>query len=86
MPPGSDKIESLFREYYKSAGIKTAPTPFDWQSDYVPFANAMVPVGGIFSGTDGAKTEKEAAMWGGVALAPCTLTLPPLPPPFLQLI
>ena len=78
-PAGSDKIEHLFQDYYKSVGITPAPTPFNGQSDYVGFGNVGVPIGGIFSGADGKMTDQEAALWGGMAQTPCMLPPPSSP-------
>ncbi|UED85183.1 M28 family peptidase [Streptomyces profundus] len=46
------------------------PTPFDDRSDYAPFLAAGIPAGGTFTGSDGLKTEEEAALWGGRAGEP----------------
>jgi Zn-dependent M28 family amino/carboxypeptidase len=66
-PPGSDAIEKIFVDYFKSKGLASEPTPFDGRSDYGPFIAAEIPAGGLFSGAEGIKTPQEAAIYGGTA-------------------
>jgi Zn-dependent M28 family amino/carboxypeptidase len=66
-PPGSDAIEKIFLDYYKSKGLATEPTAFDGRSDYGPFIAEGIPAGGLFSGAEGIKTPQEAAVYGGTA-------------------
>ncbi len=68
-PPGSAEIEQVFLDYFASQRLATTPTAFDGRSDYGPFIapEALVPAGGLFSGAEGAKTEDEAAIYGGAA-------------------
>ncbi|PFH47523.1 hypothetical protein AMATHDRAFT_67605 [Amanita thiersii Skay4041] len=69
-PAGSDRIERVLEDYYKSSGIKTAPTSLGGGSDHLSFMGFGIPVGGVFSGTDENKTQEEFTWWGGVAGAP----------------
>lgn len=66
-PAGSDVIEKVFVDYFKSAGLKTAATAFDGRSDYGPFIDVGIPAGGLFSGAEGIKTRQQAAIYGGTA-------------------
>ena len=69
-PPGSAEIEKVFTDYFGSQKLPTAPTAFDGRSDYGPFIAVGIPSGGLFSGAEGIKTKKEAAVFGGTAGAP----------------
>ncbi len=52
-------------------GVQGAPeTGADGRSDHSAFAAAGVPVGGLFSGAEGTKSEQEAQQWGGTAGEP----------------
>jgi len=66
-PPGSEAIEKIFTGYFDSKNLASAPTDFDGRSDYGPFIEAGIPAGGLFSGAEGIKTEKEATLFGGTA-------------------
>lgn len=68
-PPGSGAIERSFREYFESQGLASAEAPFTGGSDYGPFvaAGVGIPSGGLFSGSNGIKTEAQAAIYGGTA-------------------
>ncbi|KAH7250884.1 hypothetical protein BKA59DRAFT_523612 [Fusarium tricinctum] len=51
-PPGSEVIEDLFRDYFKSKKIEVTPVGLTGGSDYVPFLEVIKkPVGGLFTGT-----------------------------------
>jgi Zn-dependent M28 family amino/carboxypeptidase len=39
----------------------------DAASDYVGFADAGIPFGGLFTGADGSKTEEQVRQYGGLA-------------------
>ena len=66
-PDGSTQIEALFEHYYALVGQPSKGTDLNGLSDYGPFLNAGIPVGGIFTGAAGIKTPDEAALWGGTA-------------------
>ncbi|WP_052847391.1 M28 family peptidase [Streptomyces avicenniae] len=51
-------------------GHTAGSVPFDGRSDYAPFHEAGVRVGGVFTGAEGAKTAAEAELWGGTADTP----------------
>ena len=65
--PGAAYIESVFLKYFKSVGIAPDPTAFDGRSDYKPFQDNGIAAGGLFSGAEVAKSEAQAAKWGGMA-------------------
>jgi Zn-dependent M28 family amino/carboxypeptidase len=66
-PTGSDDIEALFEDYFASQGLASEPTAFDGRSDYDAFITAGIPAGGLFTGAEGAKTEDQVALYGGLA-------------------
>jgi Zn-dependent M28 family amino/carboxypeptidase len=66
-PPGSGQIEALFHDYFESQGLASDETPFSGRSDYGPFIAEGIPAGGLFTGAEGAKTEAQAAVYGGQA-------------------
>jgi Zn-dependent M28 family amino/carboxypeptidase len=66
-PSGSGDIEAFFEQYFTRVGVPYNATEFNGRSDYGPFLDANIPAGGSTTGADEVKTEKEAAIWGGVA-------------------
>ena len=66
-PEGSAQIEYLFESYYLQVGQPFKGTDFSGRSDYGPFIAVGIPSGGIFTGSEGIKTDEEAALWGGTA-------------------
>jgi Zn-dependent M28 family amino/carboxypeptidase len=66
-PTGSGVVEDVFTDYFASKGLETEPTDFDGRSDYGPFIDVGIPAGGLFTGAEGIKTEREEAIYGGVA-------------------
>jgi Zn-dependent M28 family amino/carboxypeptidase len=70
VPPGSDALTRLFTAYFAARGVSVEPTGFDGRSDYGPFAEAGIPVGGLFSGAEEVKTPEQAARNGGAAGRP----------------
>jgi Zn-dependent M28 family amino/carboxypeptidase len=66
-PPGSGEIESIFTRYFAGQGLASEPTEFSGRSDYGPFIAVGIPAGGLFSGAEGVKTPKQAAIYGGTA-------------------
>ncbi len=69
-PEGSGSIEQAFIDYFDSKGLETEPTALDGRSDYASFMDVGVPIGGLFTGAGGIKTEEEAAIYGGTAGEP----------------
>jgi Zn-dependent M28 family amino/carboxypeptidase len=73
-PPGSDKVEQVYLDYFASQGLATDPTPFDNRSDYGSFTAYNIPAGFLFTGAEGVKTPAQAATYGGtagIAYDPC---------------
>jgi carboxypeptidase Q len=66
-PPGSAEIEAVMQEFYDDQDLPYMAMPLDGRSDYAGFIRHNIPVGGIFTGAEGFKTEEEAALFGGVA-------------------
>jgi Zn-dependent M28 family amino/carboxypeptidase len=65
-PSGSDDIEQLFEDFFTSQDLASEPTAFDGRSDYDAFITAGIPAGGLFTGAEGAKTEEQVALYGGL--------------------
>ncbi|KAL0948615.1 hypothetical protein HGRIS_010424 [Hohenbuehelia grisea] len=59
--PGSAHIEHTFLEYFAAERMRNGTIEFSRDTDYVPFMDAYIPVGGLFSGAGENKTEEEAA-------------------------
>ena len=68
-PPGSAAIERVFARYYEARDLPYRQTGMGG-SDHLSFANAEIPVGGLFTGADGTKSGAEARDFGGRAGAP----------------
>jgi Zn-dependent M28 family amino/carboxypeptidase len=64
---GSAEIEAFFEQYFTRVGVPYNATEFNGRSDYGPFLDANIPAGGSTTGADEVKSEKEQAIWGGVA-------------------
>jgi Zn-dependent M28 family amino/carboxypeptidase len=68
-PAGSAAIERVFARWFAARGL-----PFQeigiGGSDHLPFAQAGVPVGGLFTGASGRKSAAQAARTGGRAGRP----------------
>ncbi|MDT5101421.1 MAG: hypothetical protein QOC76_5158 [Mycobacterium sp.] len=67
VPVGSAGIERTMAGYLNLAGIRPADLPLGKASDYSPFLDAGVPIGGTTTGVAQRKTELQARLWGGVA-------------------
>ena len=73
-PAGSAQIEQIFLRYFQSKRLMTDPTAFDGRSDYGAFIANGVPAGGLFTGAEGIKTERQESIYGGfagLAFDPC---------------
>jgi Zn-dependent M28 family amino/carboxypeptidase len=73
-PPGSDAIEALFADFHAARGLAFEPEALGAVSDYAPFADAGIPVGGVFAGSTGIKSAEQAAIYvgtAGLAYDPC---------------
>lgn len=66
-PNGSGELKQLYIDWYNSQGLNYTFIPFDGRSDYDGFIRNGIPGGGIATGAEGIKTEKEVIMFGGVA-------------------
>ena len=70
-PDGSAEIEAAFERAFDSLHLPEAPADLELgRTDSAPFAEAGIPVGGVFSGADGAKSAAEARTFGGEAGEP----------------
>jgi Zn-dependent M28 family amino/carboxypeptidase len=69
-PPGSTRIEQLFRDYFAARNQPVEQIELGGASDHAPFAQAGIPVGGLFTGADAAKTAAQARRFGGAAGRP----------------
>ena len=70
-PRGSGRIEEVFTEYFASRNLAALPdSTLEDRSDHGPFAAEGVPIGGLFTGAEGTKTEEEARLFGGEAGEP----------------
>jgi len=66
-PEGSEELRDLYIDWYEKEGLNYTFIPFDGRSDYDGFIRNGIPGGGIATGAEGIKTEKEAGMFGGKA-------------------
>lgn len=66
-PPGSAQIEKEFEDFYDANGAAHVPTDFSGRSDYAAFIENGIASGGLFTGAEVVKTEKEAELFGGEA-------------------
>ncbi|MDB9787101.1 M28 family peptidase, partial [Bacteriovoracaceae bacterium] len=64
-PRGSSKIEKVFQDYFSSKGQEILPISLATDLDFEPFRTAKIPVGGLFSGTVGIKSNLEESIFGG---------------------
>lgn len=69
-PPGSARIERLFRDYFAAVGLPVAEIDFEDASDHLSFAEHGVPVGGLVAGDGELKSREEARLFGGAAGEP----------------
>ncbi|MFK4065612.1 M28 family metallopeptidase [Streptomyces sp. NPDC029674] len=61
-------IEKTFKDFYAGLNVPTEiETQGDGRSDHAPFMNVGIPVGGLFTGAERAKTSAQAQKWGGTA-------------------
>ncbi|MUL81892.1 MULTISPECIES: M28 family peptidase [unclassified Mycolicibacterium] len=67
IPEGSAGIERTLAGYLNLAGARPADMPISVTSDYHPFLQAGVPIGGATTGSSQRKTEVQARLWGGRA-------------------
>lgn len=67
IPEGSAGIERTMAGYLNLAGARPADMPISANTDYHPFLQAGVPIGGTTTGASQRKTEVQARLWGGRA-------------------
>lgn len=67
IPEGSAGIERTMAGYLNLAGARPADMPISGNTDYHPFLQAGVPIGGATTGASQRKTEVQARLWGGRA-------------------
>jgi Zn-dependent M28 family amino/carboxypeptidase len=65
-PPGSTRLEHLFLDWFRARGLTTRLTEAGDRSDHAAFAEAGIPVSGLFSGAEEIKTERDRRDFGGV--------------------
>ena len=67
---GSAAIERVLSGYLTTRRIPFGESALGARSDHAPFVAAGIPVGGMFTGADGQKSQAEAAKFGGRAGEP----------------
>lgn len=66
-PSGSLALQQVLQEPFVTMGVPTELTSVGGRSDHAAFANAGIPIGGLFTGAEVAKTTAQAQKWGGTA-------------------
>jgi Zn-dependent M28 family amino/carboxypeptidase len=66
-PRGSNRIENAFRAYFAGRRLPVEEANLGGGSDHAAFARAGIPVGGLFTGADDAKSAELARRFGGSA-------------------
>jgi hypothetical protein len=69
-PPGSARIEDLFRTYFAAHHQAVEELSLQGSSDHAPFAEAGFAVGGLFTGADERKPAGAVRRFGGTAGKP----------------
>lgn len=69
-PTGSEYLEKIFLDYFRSQNMASSPTGFSGRSDYGPFIKVGIPAGGLFSGAEGIKSRRMASLYGGIVGEP----------------
>jgi Zn-dependent M28 family amino/carboxypeptidase len=64
---GSGEVRQVLEDFFASRNLKTETVDLKGGSDHGPFAAEGIPVGGLFSGAEGKKTEGQAEAYGGEA-------------------
>jgi Zn-dependent M28 family amino/carboxypeptidase len=65
LPGGSEQIEEVFYDYFQEKDLPAEPIDLTGRSDHAPFAEIEIPVGGLFSGIGGQKTQEQVDNYGG---------------------
>jgi Peptidase family M28/PA domain len=69
-PPGSARIENLFRTYFAAHRQPVEELSLEGSSDHAPFAETGFAVGGLFTGADERKPASAVRRFGGTAGKP----------------
>jgi Zn-dependent M28 family amino/carboxypeptidase len=69
-PHGSEDITALFEEFFDRYGYNHTRFYTDGRSDYGPFKDMNIPIGGLFTGGSEIKNEEQVALFGGEAGRP----------------
>lgn len=69
-PAGSDAISDFLLAWLQAGGVPAEPEDLGTGSDHYFFAEAGVPIGGIFSGATEEKSDAQATAYGGEAGEP----------------
>lgn len=70
IPEGSAELETQFLNYFKEQNISSSPTTIFQGSDHTPFAQAGIPIGGLYTGASEDKNRQQAQIYGGEAGEP----------------
>jgi len=74
MGNASASISDMFIDHFNSVDKAWAFSEFNGRSDYGPFIEYGIPAGGLDSGAEGIKTDRERSVFGGLsktAYDPC---------------
>ena len=66
-PPGTEVVRRAFEDYFGRAGLAYDTVDLAGRSDHGPFADAGIPIGGLFSGAEGVATRDQAGLFDGIA-------------------
>jgi aminopeptidase S len=64
-PSGSAEVGNVLGDELAEVGVTAQRVAFDDGSDFVPFIDAGIPTGGVFTGDEQRKTKGQASRWGG---------------------
>jgi len=64
---GAQTVEQVFGDYFAAQQLEIDTIPVGDRSDHGPFVAAGIPVGGLFTGAEGTKSESQAATYGGTS-------------------
>lgn len=66
-PSGSLALQQTLQAPFATMGVPTELTSVGGRSDHAAFANAGIPIGGLFTGAEVTKTAAQAQKWGGTS-------------------
>jgi Zn-dependent M28 family amino/carboxypeptidase len=66
-PAGCAALEAAFRDALAGRGVASEPLSLVGGFDHMPFVDAGIAAGGLYTGATGIKTADQAAKWGGTA-------------------